>query len=485
MKHSTADVEFRATDFWQDKTSHGLLFSAYNKAKALGFFSKMEQSLKLKMKKRRYSWSDKLKTLWASIVVGCNNTSEINSRLGSHEQAAAALMGLERFPDQSMVNRLLWAFEPDHLNQWRKLHLDLLCRNSRARARKRWMVLSNRQRMLAVDLDQRAVVTSSNHFELATKGYFGRKRGRFGYQLSMAFIGGEIGEVIDEYLDSGNTAMGYRIDDLLSSLEQFCKRTAIARDCILVRGDAQLGTAPNIAKIKARGFHFLFKGISSTRARRLLKQVGEQAIFWRVENGANREAAWMCDMGVVEHSHVRRRESGERVEARTLLMVRKLNKHLAKRAAPEKREELLERGEQTYKETKVDYYVTDLNQQQMPITAVLEAYHGRSTIERYFYDEQYGLGARQVRTHHFAGEAMFEFLVATTNNLLRWLKHSTFKGTELEKMGLKRLVHEAMQIPASIRKIGKRWIVEIPAQHSLVKLLLRSWSGLSLAAEDT
>jgi hypothetical protein len=51
----------------------------------------------------------------------------------------------------------------------------------------------------------------------------------------------------------------------------------------------------------------------------------------------------------------------------------------------------------------------------------------RPTIERYFYDEQWGLGVRQVRTRHFAGEAMFEFMVATTNNLLN--RNSLFSSS--------------------------------------------------------
>src|SRR5918911_4448324 len=183
MPHSTAAVEFQASDFWQEQSAHALLVAAYQQAKAFGFFSKAEQTLKLKMKQRRYSWADKLKTLWASIVVGCNHTVEINSRLGAHERACAALLGLTRFPDQSMVNRLLWAFTPDHVTQWRQLHLDLLCRHSRPRRRQHWLVLANRQRLLAVDFDQRALTTGSNQFELARKGYFGRKRGRWGYQL--------------------------------------------------------------------------------------------------------------------------------------------------------------------------------------------------------------------------------------------------------------------------------------------------------------
>jgi hypothetical protein len=68
------------------------------------------------MKKRTFSWADKLKTLWASIEVGCNHTSEINSKLGSHERAAARMLGLVRFPDQSQVNRLLWAFKASTSN---------------------------------------------------------------------------------------------------------------------------------------------------------------------------------------------------------------------------------------------------------------------------------------------------------------------------------------------------------------------------------
>jgi hypothetical protein len=105
----------------------------------------------------------------------------------------------------------------------------------------------------------------------------------------------------------------------------------------------------------------------------------------------------------------------------------------------------------------------------------------RPTIERYFYDEQYGLGARQVRTRHFAGTAMFQYMVATTSNVLRWLKHSTFKETVIEKLGIGRLIKEGMQIPARIHKWGEKWRIEMPAEHHLVKQLLRSCGELSLS----
>ena len=485
MHHSTENPAFKATDNFNDHTSHALLVSAFNKARSLGFFHKIEQTIHLKMKKRTFSWSDKINTLWASIVVGCNHTCEINIKLGSHEKAAARMFGLERFPDQSQINRLLWAFEADHIKQWRKLHLGLLCRYTRATARKRWLRLANRERMLPVDIDQRALAVRGKKFELATRGYFGRKRGRRGYQLSLAFIGGQIGEVLDEYLDSGNTPVSDRIEELLESLEQFCRRTRIPRDCIVIRGDAQLGTPAIMAKIRAKGFHYLLKGLSSARAKRLAGQVAETSIFWRVENGAQRLAAWMCDMGEVEHREGRARWTGVRVETRTLLMVRQMERARRKRPDPKTRQRLRQEGEEREREIKVDYFLTDLSEEQMPINRVLETYNDRPTIERYFYDEQYALGARQVRTGHFAGEGMFQYIVATTSNLLRWMKHTTFKGTEIEKMGVGRIIHQAMQIPARIGRCGERWIIEMPAQHCLVKQLMKSWSELNRAGVDT
>jgi hypothetical protein len=57
-----------------------------------------------------------------------------------------------------------------------------------------------------------------------------------------------------------------------------------------VRGDAQYGTPEIIKNIEARGFHFLFKGLSSSRARALFARQCEDAIFLEVPNGANPRA---------------------------------------------------------------------------------------------------------------------------------------------------------------------------------------------------
>jgi hypothetical protein len=484
MAHSTTSPVFVATDDWDEFTSHGLLVIAHDFASGLGLFKAFDRFLSVKMKKRDYSWQQKFATLWASIVVGCSHTCQINDRLGPHERAAAALFGLERFPDQSSVNRCLTAARADTVSQMRTLHLHLLARNSRARSRRFWHQLANRQQVLFLDLDQRALVVSSTRFEFASKGYFGRKRARFGYQLSLAYLGGQIGEVVDEYLDPGNTPAAARVGDLLASMAALCQKLGIASNQVVVRADSQYGTPTIIKKVEAFGFHYLFKGHSNPRGKRLLSQVPTETVFHQVENGAQREVAWMADLGQRVHRHGKKPSPETDITARTLVLVRHLWQSPGRRRGPKQRAEAAAAGTDRVRVRKVDYFLTSLLPHQLPLAQVLSTYHDRSTIERYFYDEAYGLGARQVRTHHGPGQALFLLLVATTNNLLKWMKHRLFKGTPIEAMGITRLVHVAMQIPARIKRWGERILVELPARHHLVAALLASWPLLSSSPPD-
>ena len=56
---------------------------------------------------------------------------------------------------------------------------------------------------------------------------------------------------------------------------------------------------------------------------------------------------------------------------------------------------------------------------------------------------------------------------------------------EIEKMGVSRIVREAMQIAGKIYKEGSKWIVEMPAEHWLVKQLMKSWKQLKPLPVDT
>ena len=58
------------------------------------------------MKEVSYSIMDKIATLFSSIVVGCSHIKDINHKLRPYP-SAASLFEMERFPDQSGINRFL------------------------------------------------------------------------------------------------------------------------------------------------------------------------------------------------------------------------------------------------------------------------------------------------------------------------------------------------------------------------------------------
>ena len=69
---------------------------------------------------------------------------------------------------------------------------------------------------IVVDIDQCGLVVSGQSYELARKGYFPRKRGEIGYQLSATYIGA-YQEALQIYLDPGNTPCASRLPDTLAT----------------------------------------------------------------------------------------------------------------------------------------------------------------------------------------------------------------------------------------------------------------------------
>lgn len=479
MSKSTQRIRVEARDIELTNSQHGLLAVAFVVAKRWGFFRALEQ-IPVKMKQVDYSWAGKIAALWASIVIGCDHTVEINDKLGAHERALARLFGFVktlRFPDQSGVSRALKAVEPEHVTAYRREHERLLHTKTHARARHRWLQLSARTRLLCIDIDQRGVVVHGKQFELAEPGWFGRKHGRRGYQLSLCYLGGAVGEVLDEFFDPGATPAARRVPEFLAAIKRLCDALSIEPSQVLIRADAAYGTPAIIKQIQALGFHFLIKGLSTARANALLKHVGDEAVFDRVKPTSENEPRWMTDLGEVEH--VNRSVTavrGERITARTLLCVStRVVAHKGGRPGPSTRARRAAQGQAHRRVTIVGTYLTSLPAEVLSVAQVLEVYDARTTIEHYFYDETYALGARQVRSHRHAGAALFQWLVATTSNLLKWMQRSTFSQTQLQEFGLKQLIRRAFQIPALLQWQGRELVIVLPLLYHLVRGLAGTW----------
>ena len=481
MNESTPKVSYEAIACNDGTTNHALLVTAYEKAQQIGFFDTIDRHLHVAMRTKQYSPLDKVKTLVASILIGCDHTKQINTELGAHESELAALFGLStgRFPDQSGINRLLHRLTAASVDALRLAAFDLTLAHWRARTRALWLRLPGGRRVLVVDIDQRALVVRGKTFEFAEPGFFGRKRGRRGYQLSLMYLGGQVREVLDEFFDPGATYAGVRMHEMLERLGRLCDALEITRQDVLIRCDAQYGTPAIIAEIISAGFEYLIKGISPARAKKLMKVFGAEVRLEVARGSEPSEVRRVADAGWLEHTGKAVEGKVPRIRARTILGVWE-HEVAAKggRPGPTSRAKRRREGRERERVATMEYWLTSLEAEDLPAVVAVELYNARQTIEAYFKDEQQALGARHVRTKVWAGAAAFQWLVALSNNLLRWLQQEAWAGTVLEHLGLTRLVKEAMAIGGRIRRARQTVVVTLERRHPLVRCLLANWKPL-------
>ena len=178
------------------------------------------------MKEVVYSVLNKAQTVIASLVMGCQHTKAINEVLGE-EAITANYLGMFRFPEQSQINRYLTRFSESNVAELGQVHKQVFIRQSQAR---------RAVGQIMVDIDQCSLVVNGKTYELARKGYFPRKRGEIGYQLSVAYVGA-YEEAVQLYLDPGNSHCGSRWTDILRDLEE-CLTNDNPGACLIRRLDA-------------------------------------------------------------------------------------------------------------------------------------------------------------------------------------------------------------------------------------------------------
>src|SRR5260221_11237639 len=191
----------------EEETVSAFLMMFLEYAREQGVWGVFEESVRVKMKEVVYSPLNKAQSIVASLVMGCAHMKANNEVLGE-ERIAAHYLGMRHFPDQSQLNRYLTRFSADNVVQLGEVHAQLFERHSQAR---------RAVGQLVVDIDQCGLVVGGKCYELARAGYFPRKRGQIGYQLSTAYIGA-YEEAVQVYLDPGNSQCKSRLFDLLHDM---------------------------------------------------------------------------------------------------------------------------------------------------------------------------------------------------------------------------------------------------------------------------
>lgn len=374
----------------------------------LGLHGLLDRLLHVAMKTVRYSPLDKAQTIIASLVLGCAHTKAINERLGE-DVAAANYLGRERWPDQSQINRYLTRFTAANVDELGLVHEQMLRQQSHAR---------RAAGLLVVDLDQCGLVANGQTYEFHRKGYFPRKRGQQGYQVSLAYLGA-YDEAIQLYLDPGNVHCTARLADLLRAVDRLFGPEDTALDLVR-RLDAGYDSAANRVLLARLPGYVVLKGAQSELARRLAAPVALHD--------------WLPVADDVHGVEVAPDESGLR------RLIYEL--HQADGA--------------------VDYALlyTNLPATEWGLGRLFTFYNARTTIEAFFAAARHVYNIQNLRSRKFWAIYAFLRFVVLSHNLLHWTKQARLAPTRLATATTRQLVSYAARVRAHVAWDG-HWHVRI------------------------
>lgn len=435
MKNTIPDLEYVLDEF-SDHTSSAFLLSALQWAQQNGVWEPFRRLLDIDMKTVVYSPLQKLQTLLASIFIGCQFNKDINSRLVPDTLAAAAL-GLERFPDQSQCNILLRRLDDANLAQLEAVHAEHLLRYE-PYPDAHWCGY------LLVDIDQCGLVADGKSYELARKGYFVRRRGARGYQLSAAWLG-QSGLTLALRLDPGNVHCSTRLRELV---ELSAARVGEGYRQVVFRIDGGYGTQPQIKWLLAKGHLFVAKGA--------IRKPEKWAA--RVPRGS-----WQTVPGALG---VRVAEVAAGPGVRGIVC------------------------EVTTPSGAVEYSVLLSNlPTEIDALQLWQLYGERQTIAAFFKVGRNVYGMDNLRSREFKAIYGFLWLVFIGHNVLQWVKRGLFAESELASIGTRELVEKLGSIPARRERTEQGWRLHLPSQHELARLFVAvlrpRWVQLSLRLYET
>src|SRR5579859_988865 len=379
----------------EDETVSAFLMMVFEYGREIGLYGMLASRLKIAMKEVKYSLVNKAQTVIASLVMGCGHTKAINEAL-EPERAAASYVGLERFPDQSQINRYLTCFSAENIQQLGDIQLETLVRQSRARQAVGWLV---------VDIDQCGLVANGKTYEFKRKGYFPRKRGEEGYQLSAAYLGA-YDEAVQVYLDPGNVHCSQRLGDLLRDTDFVLSQDNPALK-VIYRLDAGYDTPTNRQLLLDRSSYFLLKAHDTRLARKLAQQVPLQD--------------WIPVDDLVHGTELDPLDG-----CRRLLF-----------------EFFLPEGD-------LEYFLvyTNLPADEFGVQRCFSFYNERQTIEAFFGQSRHVYNIQNLRSRKFHAIYAFLRFVFLTHTLIHWTKQTHFAQTELAQATTRTLVQHIAHVRA-------------------------------------
>jgi hypothetical protein len=331
-----------------------------------------------------YPTDRRIGAVLAGLACGLRGVAPGNLLLRPNSALRQRLGG--RFPDQGSVHRWLGQGTADQAASLRR-HLHAAVRRHGRFWRELWS-----SRRLVVDLDGQGLVARGRRFEHAHGGYLGGGIDR-GYQRYVCSAGAT-GEVLDEVLLPGNVTAMSALPEMLLGLNEVIPPAYRGR--VVLRGDAHFGTAANLVRIRAAGYHYLcplYSYWSKTKLRETVR--GRRGRWFAAVDSTGRTRR-------VQSWRVRRwrlKGKGQRGEVRPRAAV-------YREALPDGKESWF-------------VLLTDLRQGSAP--RLWAEYCQRSgTIEESNDPSERAYHLEVMRTGNFAGLAALQSLVGLCWTLTRW-----------------------------------------------------------------
>jgi hypothetical protein len=387
-----------------------------------------------------YPTGRRIAAVLAGLACGLRGVAAGNLLLRPNSALRQRLGG--RFPDQGTVHRWLGQISAAQAAGLRR-HLHAAVRRHGRFWRELWS-----SRRLVVDLDGQGLVARGRRFERAHGGYLGGVIDR-GYQRSVCYAGAT-GEVLDELLLPGNVTAMSALPEMLAGLNEVIPPAYRRR--VVLRGDAHFGTAANLVRMRAAGYHYLCPLYSYWSKRKLKEQVrGRRGRWFAATDSSGR-------VHRLQYWRVRRwrlKGTGGRGEARPRATVYR---------------EQLPDGQEFW-----SVLLTDLTGIAAPRLWAEYCRRG-GTIEEYNDQSERAYHLEVMRTGNFAGLDAIQSLVGLCWNLTRWA------AEELElPPPLAPAAAPAAWVPAAALDLAQ---LMQRAQHSGLRLY-RATGGGPLEVEDT
>jgi hypothetical protein len=326
---------------------------------------------------------------------------------------------MERFPEQSQINRLLRRIElKDVIAFERSFEINI-----------GRYILNELPKKVDIDIDTTGLVVLGDTYEFSQKGYFPNKRGKEGYQLTIGSSSILPKFILGYILDPGNIPPGarfwdiiYQVGEVLGGLERIG----------IIRADSIHGVGQDIEGLIEHELSFCIKGKDPRTAERFAYDLCYED-WYPIDYLTRVSEGWI------------RKIPNCKYPTRVILI-----------------EVINSKGKKGYR-----HLYTNIPRSSMDEVEVYTYYKGRQDIEATIKCDRNGFNIGNLRTRKFYGIQGFLSLAFMTQNLINLFRKKVLSQTGLEKLGLQELVKILMDIPAKCSVSDNQLKLTFPMHHNL------------------